>query len=48
MNKACENLPVFFAMIPVSLGYGVVSTVPALAVEGIRRLLPAKTIKVRH
>jgi hypothetical protein len=46
LGKACEHAAVFIAVIPVAVAYGIVSTIPCLAIEGIRRLLPAKTIKV--
>jgi hypothetical protein len=46
-HLACNEVGLV-GVIPVAIGYGVVSTVPLIAVEGIRRLFPAKVIKVTH
>jgi hypothetical protein len=48
LGTSCEHAPILIAMIPVCLAVGVASTLPALVVEGIRRLLPARVIKVTH
>jgi hypothetical protein len=48
LDKFCDDPAATFVMIPVSTAVGVVSTLPALTVEGFRRLLPARVIKVTH
>jgi hypothetical protein len=35
-------------VIPTGIAYGLATPVPLIAIEGIRRLLPAKVIKVTH
>jgi hypothetical protein len=48
LDSACDDALGFVAVIPLAVGYGVVSTVPLIVIEGIRRLLPARVIKVTH
>jgi hypothetical protein len=45
-HGACGNAIFIIAAIPVAIAYGIASTVPCIAIEGVRRLLPAKVIKV--